>query len=97
VLIGCKDVPFYSSHTASGKLVNTLKSLLDGRRLSSFALSKRANLSPTTTRKIYSDPCYIPSPDVLEKLCVTLECSPGDILDIRGNIKESAVVVSGVF
>jgi DNA-binding Xre family transcriptional regulator len=90
-------VPFYSSYTASGKLVNTLKTLLDSRHLSSFALSKRANLSPTTTRKIYSDPCYIPSPDVLEKLCMTLECLPGDILDIRGNIKESAVVVSGVF
>jgi DNA-binding Xre family transcriptional regulator len=90
-------VPFYSSHTASGKLVNTLKTLLDSKRLSSFALSKRANLSPTTTRKIYSDPGYIPSPDVLEKLCVSLECLPGDILDIRGNIEESAVVVSGVF
>jgi DNA-binding Xre family transcriptional regulator len=90
-------VPFYSSHTASGKLVNTLKTLLDTKRLSSFALSKQANLSPTTTRKIYTDPDYIPSPDVLEKLCMTLECLPGDILNIRGNIEESAVVVSGVF
>jgi len=90
-------VPFYSSHTASGKLVNTLRSLLDSKHLSSFALSKRANLSPTTTRKIYSDPEYIPSPDVLEKLCITLECLPGDILNIRGNIEQSAVVVSGVF
>ena len=90
-------MPFYSSHTASGKLDNTLKSLLDGKRLSSFALSKQANLSPTTTRQIYTDPEYIPSPDVLEKLCMTLECLPGDILNIRGNIEESAVVVSGVF
>jgi DNA-binding Xre family transcriptional regulator len=90
-------VPFYSSHTASGKLVNTLKTLLDTKRLSSFALSKQANLSPTTTRKIYTDPDYIPSPDVLEKLCMTLECLPGDILNIRGNIEESAVAVSGVF
>lgn len=90
-------MPFYSSHTASGKLVNTLKALLDTKRLSSFALSKQANLSPTTTRKIYTDSHYIPSPDVLEKLCMTLECLPGDILSIRGNIEESAVVVSGVF
>ena len=90
-------MPFYSARTASGQLVNTLRSLLDNRRLSSFALSKQANLSPTTTRKIYTDPEYIPSPDVLEKLCMTLECLPGDILNIRGNIEESAVVVSGVF
>jgi len=90
-------MPFYSSHTGGSRLVNKLRVLLDGRNLSSFALSKQANLSPTTTRKIYSDPKYIPSPDVLEKLCVTLRCLPGDILDIRGNIEESAVVVSGVF
>jgi len=91
------SMPFYSSYTNGNKLVNKLRLLLDSKKLSSFALSKRANLSPTTTRKIYSDPGYIPSPDVLEKLCVTLECLPGDILDIRGNIEESAVVVSGVF
>ncbi len=91
------SMPFYSSHTNESKLVNKLKVLLDNKNLSSFALSKRANLSPTTTRKIYSDPAYIPSPDVLEKLCLTLSCVPGDILDIRGNIEESAVVVSGVF
>jgi len=90
-------VPFYSSYTNGNKLVNKLKLLLDSKNLSSFALSKRANLSPTTTRKIYSDPAYIPSPDVLEKLCLTLSCVPGDILDIRCNIEESAVVVSGVF
>lgn len=90
-------MPFYSSYPTGSKLINKLKDVLDNKNLSSFALSKRANLSPTTTRKIYSDPRYIPSPDVLEKLCVTLSCVPGDILDIRGNIEESAVVVSGVF
>jgi len=90
-------MPFYSSHTGGNRLINKLKYVLDMNNMSSFALSKQANLSPTTTRKIYSDPAYIPSPDVLEKLCVTLSCLPGDILDIRGNIEESAVVVSGVF
>ena len=89
-------MPFYSSHTSSGRLLNTLKDLLDRRELSSFALSKLASLSPTTTRKIYSDSNYIPSPDVLEKLCITLNCTPGDILEISGNIDKSAVVVSGV-
>ena len=89
-------MPFYSSHTSTGRLLNTLKEVLDKRELSSFALSKLAALSPTTTRKIYSDAAYIPSPDVLEKLCITLDCTPGDILKIRDNIDKSAVVVSGV-
>jgi len=90
-------MPFYSSHTASGRLVNNLKSILDAKKISSFGLSKLADLSPTTTRKIYTDPVYIPSPDVLEKLCTALSCNPGDILKIRGKIEELAVVVSGVF
>lgn len=90
-------MPFYSSHTAGGRLVNNLRSILNAKNLSSFGLSKLADLSPTTTRKIYTNPMYIPSPDVLEKICTTLSCDPGDILKIQGKIEESAVVVSGVF
>lgn len=90
-------MPFYSSYTAGGRLVNNLKSLLSARNISSFGLSKLADLSPTTTRKIYTNPTYIPSPDVLEKLCTALSCGPGDILKIQGKIEEQAVVASGVF
>jgi DNA-binding Xre family transcriptional regulator len=90
-------MPYYSSHTASGYLVNNLRALLTSRNLSSFALSKQANLSPTTTRKVFLDPQYIPSPDVLEKLCITLECSPGDLLEMQGNIDITVAASSGVF
>ena len=90
-------MPFYSSHTKSGKLFNNLKNLLESKKLSSFGLSKIADLSPTTTRKIYSDPGYIPSPDVLEKICLSLECKPGDVLDIKSTMGLSVAVGSGVF
>jgi len=90
-------MPYYSSHTASGYLVNNLESLLTSRGLSSFGLSKLANLSPTTTRKVLLDPRYIPSPDVLEKLCITLECDPGDLLGMQCNMDMTVAVSSGVF
>lgn len=90
-------MPFYSSHPAQGKLFNNLKNLLEVKGLSSFALSKVADLSPTTTRKIYSDENYIPSPDVLEKICLSLSCKPGDVLDIRSTMDLSVAVGSGVF
>ena len=48
-------MPFYSAYTASGYLTNNLQDLLDQKDLSSFALSKLAALSPTTTRKICSE------------------------------------------
>jgi DNA-binding Xre family transcriptional regulator len=90
-------MPFYSAHPSKGKLFNNLKSLLEVRKLSSFALSKEAELSPTTTRKICGDTGYIPSPDVLEKICLTLECAPGDVLGIRSTMESAVAVGSGVF
>lgn len=90
-------MPYYSSYPAGGRLFNNLKNLLDQKKLSSFALSRLANLSPTTTRKISSDTGYIPSPDVLEKICLTLECGPGDVLSIRSTMETAVAVGSGVF
>ena len=90
-------MPFYSSYTASGYLVNNLKTVLDQRGLSSFKLSKLSQLSPTTTRKIYTDDRYIPSPDVLERICVSLDVQPGDVLKILPTIKASVALSSGVF
>ena len=89
-------MPFYSSYTTGDKLFSNLKPVLDAKKLSSFALSKLANLSPTTTRKIYSDIRYIPSPDVLEKLCLTLNCGPGDLLGINSTMDVAVAVCSGV-
>lgn len=90
-------MPFYSSYTASGCLVNTLKNVLDQRGLSSFKLSKLSQLSPTTTRKIYTDDRYIPSPDVLERICVSLDVQPGDVLKILPTMGTSVALSSGVF
>jgi len=90
-------MPFYSSYTSYGRLINRLKELLDTRGVSSFKLSKLTQLSPTTTRKIYSDKDYIPSPDVLERICIGLEIQPGDILEITPKLDLDVVVCSGVF
>ncbi|OUW91491.1 MAG: hypothetical protein CBD94_01875 [Gammaproteobacteria bacterium TMED234] len=90
-------MPFYSAFTASGYLINNLQSLLDQKDISSFGLSKLACLSPTTTRKICSDSSYIPSPDVLEKICLSLEVTPGDVLGIKSTMELTVAVGSGVF
>lgn len=90
-------MPFYSSHPRHGRLVNRLRELLDTRGVSSFRLSKIADLSPTTTRRIYSDEGYIPSPDVLERICLSLELQPGDILEIAPKLEVQVAVCSGVF
>ncbi len=90
-------MPFYSSYTSYGSLVNSLRKVLDERGITSFKLSKISELSPTTTRKIYTDENYIPSPDVLERICLTLSVQPGDILQISPRLESSIGVCSGVF
>jgi DNA-binding Xre family transcriptional regulator len=89
-------VPYYSSHTSRKRLVNSLKTILDSRNISSFKLSRIGALSPTTTRRIYTDPEYIPSPDVLEQICLVLNVEPGDILKISSNMESQIAVCSGV-
>ena len=89
-------MPFYSSYTASGYLANDLEALLKEKGISSFGLSKIANLSPTTTRKICTDEKYIPCPDTLEKICLHLDVEPGDVLKLRSTIQISTPVGSGV-
>jgi DNA-binding Xre family transcriptional regulator len=89
-------MPFYSSYPSYGRLINRLKSVLDARGLSSFKLSKLTQLSPTTTRKIYTDKDYIPSPDVLERICLGLQVQPGDILEITTKLELDVMMCSGV-
>lgn len=90
-------MPFYSSYPTYGRLINCLKDVLHDKNLSSFKLSKLAELSPTTTRKIYTDEQYIPSPDVLERICIILDVQPGDILKITPKLDVEVAVGSGVF
>ncbi len=89
-------MPYYSSHTSRKRLINSLKSILDTRNISSFKLSRVCELSPTTTRRIYTDSTYIPSPDVLERICLVLNVEPGDILKISSNMESQIAVCSGV-
>jgi hypothetical protein len=89
-------MPFYSSYPTEGRLVNTLRSVLDDKAITSFKFSKISDLSPTTTRKIYSDKFYIPSPEVLERICLVLNVQPGDILRIASKMEASEAVCSGV-
>ncbi len=88
-------MPYYSSYTTQGMLINTLKDLLDYKKITSFKLSKISDLSPTTTRKIYSDKNYIPSPDVLERICLSLNVQPGEILQISPKLESSVAMVLG--
>jgi len=68
--------------------------MLAERGLTSFRLSKIADLSPTTTRNICVDQFYIPSPEVLEKICIVLEVQPGEILKLRTKMEGEDVAAS---
>jgi DNA-binding Xre family transcriptional regulator len=87
-------VPYYSSRPSEKRLVNRLNEVLAERGITSFRLSKIADLSPTTTRNICVDEFYIPSPEVLEKICIVLEVQPGELLKLRSKMEAEDVAVS---
>ena len=87
-------MPYYSSRPSEKRLVNRLNELLTERGITSFRLSKLADLSPTTTRNICADEFYIPSPEVLEKICVVLEVQPGEILKLRTKMEGEEAAAS---
>ena len=87
-------MPFYSSPPSEKRLENRLNELLNERGITSFRLSKIADLSPTTTRNICADPFYIRSPEVLEKICIVLEVQPGEILKLRTKMDGEDVAAS---
>ena len=87
-------MPYYNSRPSEKRLVNRLDELLAERGLTSFRLSKLADLSPTTARNICIDRFYIPSPEVLEKICIVLEVQPGEILKLRTKMEEKDVAAS---
>ena len=87
-------MPYYSSRPSEKRLINRLDEILVERGITSFRLSKIADLSPTTTRNICLDEFYIPSPEVLEKICIVLEVQPGEILKLRTKMEGEDVAAS---
>jgi len=87
-------MPYYSSRPSEKRLINRLNEVLTERGITSFRLSKIADLSPTTARNICVDQFYIPSPEVLEKICIVLEVQPGEILKLRTKMEGEDVAAS---
>lgn len=90
-------MPFYNARPSEKRLVNRLNEILDEKGITSFRLSKIADLSPTTTRNICIDEYYIPSPDVLEKICIVLEIQPGELLKLRSKLETEEAQPVDVF
>ncbi|MFI0472020.1 helix-turn-helix domain-containing protein [Halomonas sp. HMF6819] len=53
-----------------------------GERLTYDLLSTRTGLSVSTLQSLASRPAYNTRLSTVEKLCLALECSPGDLLRI---------------
>jgi hypothetical protein len=68
---------------------NRLKEFLDSRpdpmtgngSTSAYRFWKDTDLSRTTAYRLYNDSTYIPTGDVLDKICSTYRIKPGVILD----------------
>jgi len=58
-----------------------------GERLTYETLAKKTGLSRATLEAIGSRESYNPRLSTIDRLCLALECSPGDLLEIEPGSK----------
>ena len=68
---------------------NRLSRILGDRRLTQKKLAEMATLRPSTINAIYNERATRIDYDVLDKLCVALNCQPGDLLEHVADSAES--------
>jgi putative transcriptional regulator len=59
-----------------------LSRIMGERKLNMSQLALQAGLSKNTVRSLYHETAQGITWEVLEKLCKTLKCQPGDILEL---------------
>ncbi len=63
-----------------GMIILRLDELLTERNLTAYALAKKTGLHQSVISKIRRNESQALRLDVLDKLCATLECQPGDLI-----------------
>ncbi len=64
--------------------------LRHGRRMTYQELAEKTGLALSTIKAIGSDPTYHPTLTNVEKLCLALEATPGEMMEIVQNFPETS-------
>jgi putative transcriptional regulator len=67
----------------SGVINIRLNEMLDGRDISLYRLAKDTGIAYEALRKIRDGDVTRIYLDTLEKICVYLECEPGDLIELK--------------
>lgn len=60
-----------------------LKELLESRHMTIYKLSKDTGVSYNNLHRIATKKAKVMSFDVLEKICIALDCKPNDLFEIE--------------
>lgn len=61
-------------------ILNQIRAFVDQRGLKPYRFWKQTGLSRATAYRLYSDRSYVPTGDVLDKICQTYRIQPGELL-----------------
>lgn len=61
-------------------VLNTIKNFIDNRQISRYRFWQDTGLGRDTAYRLCNDPTYVPTGNVLEKICATYGVQPGDLL-----------------
>jgi putative transcriptional regulator len=60
-----------------------LKELLDKREMTIYKLAQETGISYNNLHRIATKKAKVMSFDVLEKICIALDCKPNDLFEIK--------------
>lgn len=61
-------------------VLNTIKQFISDREISRYRFWQETGLGRDTAYRLCNDPTYIPTGNVLEKICATYKVQPGELL-----------------
>lgn len=67
----------------SGVVNVKLKELLESRQMTIYKLAQQTGVSYNNLHRIATKKAKVMSFDVLEKLCLALDCKPNDLFEIQ--------------
>lgn len=61
-------------------VINTIKEFVDARGLTVYRFWRDTGIAQATAYRLYRNPNVLPAGSVMEAICETYDCQPGDFL-----------------
>ncbi len=78
-------------------MLNRIRQFIESRGMTRYRFWQETGLGRDTAYRLYKDPTYIPTGQVLDKICSTYKMQPGEFLEWRDDSQNQNLAPSATF